>query len=222
MRSLALALPLLALAACTGDGSKSDADKLDAELAVEKGRDPAITAALEDQIMVDPKLMGQSNANAARPADAPLQAPIPPGEGLSTRENGQVQTLGQRAAAQSRTHRANFNGCGLDVDYSMAWAARLPAELPLYPKARVEEAAGSDLGPCRLRAVSFASAAAPRELIDWYLATARRGGYAAALSNEDGTDMVGGTKPDGGAFYAMFSAKKGGGTVVDLVTNRGS
>lgn len=220
-----LALALLgSLAACGSDTSKAEADKLDAQLTgKDAAKDPAITAALEDQIMVDPALVGQSNANAARPADAPLQGPVPPGEGVSPRASGPAPaTLGERAAAQTVADKRNFNGCGLDVDYGLSWANRLPPELPLYPQARVEEAAGSDLGKCRLRAVTFSTGAAPQALADFYLSAARKAGFTASQTRGDGEDMVGGTRSsDGAAFYVVLAERKGGGTVVDIVANNG-
>ena len=81
-RTLALFLAPLALAAC-GGGSDADRnlDSLDAELsgANSSGRaqDPAITAALRDQIMVDPQLAAQSNRDAVRPPSQPYSAPVP-------------------------------------------------------------------------------------------------------------------------------------------------
>ena len=40
-------------------------------------RDPAMRAALEDQIMVDPKLVAQSNRNAVTPGNAPIDGAVP-------------------------------------------------------------------------------------------------------------------------------------------------
>ena len=57
----ALALPfLLTLSAC---GSSDDAElaAIDSKIGGKNDTDPALTAALEDQIMVDPTLSAQSN-----------------------------------------------------------------------------------------------------------------------------------------------------------------
>jgi hypothetical protein len=222
--SLVLAVSLLTLSACGGADAKKDADKLDAKL-LGKGKDadPALTAALEDQIMVDPSLSGQANTNAIRPADEPMQAPIPPEKGVAPpappREGA---TLGQIAANQAQVNKTSFEGCGLDVDYSMAWSTRLPADLPLYPEARVEEAAGSDTGNCRLRAVTFTSNASARSLVDFYLGAARRAGYSADHTVKDGEHYVGGTRKDGAAYYVILAGRDGGGTTADLVANHGS
>lgn len=234
--SLAIAaVTLMSLAACGGTPTKKDVEKLDAELAGKAAQtDPALTAALEDQIMVDPSLSNQSNADSIRPADEPLQAPIPP-EPSATGMNGAVKgsgsamasttqgtvTLGQLAKQQASVDKRNFNGCGLDVDYSMAWSTRLPGDLPLYPRARVTEAAGSNNGGCALRAVTYTAAAAPRALVDYYVATARKAGYSAQHKLEEGSHVVAGTRGNE-AYYVILAEAANGGTTADFVANNGS
>jgi hypothetical protein len=224
----------VSLAACSDAPTKKDVEKLDAEL-TGKGSDtdPALTAALEDQIMVDPSLANQANADSIRPADEPLQAPIPPervasggatlkGSGTSTASAAKgAVTLGQLAQQQASVSKTQFNGCGLDVDYAMGWSNRLPGDLPLYPRARVVEAAGSDTGNCALRAVTFTSSAAPRAMVDYYVATARKAGYSAEARVEDGTHIVAGTRGSA-AYYVILAQGAGGGTTADFVANNGS
>jgi hypothetical protein len=249
---LALALCATGLTACGSDTAKKDAASLDKKL-LGKGEiaDPALTSALEDQIMVDPSLSGQSNQLAVRPTDEPVSAPVPPvkGEAPATAIPGRkTVSLGQLAARQGvgpRTatgasygggsaasagaapvgmpaaQRANFTGCGLDVDYSMGWANRLPGDLPLHPQARVEEAAGSDVGTCRLRAVTYTTAAPIQTMVDYYLGAARRAGYSAEARNDGAGRVVGGTRRDGSAYYVILTERDGGGTTADFVANNG-
>ena len=61
---LALAA-LLALAACGGT-SENNLAAIDNEL-LANGADPALTSALEDQILVDPNLVQQAHPNTVRP-----------------------------------------------------------------------------------------------------------------------------------------------------------
>lgn len=61
------------LAGCGGDADNNLSD-LDARLT--NSGDPAINGALQDDIVVDPKLAGQSNGNAGRPADGALPGPL--------------------------------------------------------------------------------------------------------------------------------------------------
>ncbi len=221
--SILLALSLSALSACGGDATKTAADKIDTTL-LGKGNntDPVLAAALEDQIMVDPALSGQSNANAIRPTNEPMQSPTPLEAGSNGSADRQTVTLGQRAAEQAKIDKTNFKGCGIDVDYSMAWAAKLPEGLTLYPQARVEEAAGSDTQKCKLRAVTFTSKAAPQALIDYYLGTSKRAGYASGTQIDGADHIVAGTRSDGAAYYIILTPRQGGGTAADIVTNRGT
>jgi hypothetical protein len=238
------ALALTASLAACSDDPKTEAAKLDQKL-LGKGdkADPALTAALEDQIMVDPSLTGQSNQHAVRPADEPGSSPIPPamGEAPATDIPGRkTVTLGQLAAAQatgsksSATYaggakpvaaagvaQSSFTGCGLDVDYAMGWANRLPAAMPLHPGARVEEAAGSDKAGCRLRAVTYTTAASMQDMIAYYQGKARKAGFSAEHKNEDGNDVIGGTRKDGAAYYVILTPRPNGGTTADFVTNAG-
>jgi hypothetical protein len=213
-----IAAAALALSACGGAADdKASLDKLDTSLGGKGDADPALTAALEDQIMVDPTLSGQANEDSIRPPTEPASAPIP-----AAREGDTAQTLGGLATDQAITaNKDRFTGCSLDVQYSTEWANRLPIDLPLYPQARVAEAGGSDTATCKLRAVTFASAAAPRAMVDFYLTLAKRAGYSGAQKGEGNEVTVSGTRPsDGGAFYAIISPS-GSGSSVDLVSNRG-
>ncbi len=245
---ITLALLSLGLSSC-GEDPKTEAANLD-ETLLGKGNstDPVLTSALEDQIMVDPALTGQANTHAVRAADKPAQTPIPT-EATGGPAPAAAIPLGQRIVVQAaktapgasyaaaapasaatpastpgsaKSAKASFNGCGMDVSYSMAWSARMPADLPLYPQAKVAEAAGSDSGACRLRAVTFSTAAAPRNLVDYYLSTARKAGYEAEFTTEGGEQMVAGHRGDGAAFYVILTPRQSGGTMADMVANRGA
>jgi hypothetical protein len=229
-----IGLAIMGLSACSDTPSKTEIDKLDAELAGKGSQaDPALTAALEDQIMVDPSLSNQANTDSIRPADEPVQAPIPPepkpelaagtvsGSGAATASptKGAV-TLGQLAEQQAGIDSANFKGCGLDVDYSMAWSNRLPGDLPLYPKARVAEAAGSNKGSCALRAVTYTASVSPSTLVEYYKILAKRSGYTAESKVEGSSHVVAGTRGQD-AYYVIVSETTGG-TSADFVANNGS
>ena len=194
-----LAVPL-ALAACGKPAAaKQDLDSLDRQLtgaAAEK--DPALTAALHDQIMVDPQLVQAANAGAVRPAPRPDPGSIPPDDIGAPRDTSRpgdllptpaakpgcpdctaargALTLGALAERQSQ---ASVAACAGSLTYAAGWADKLPLALPLYPDARIAEAAGSDARGCALRVVSFASAAPVARITDWYYAHATRAGYAA-------------------------------------------
>jgi hypothetical protein len=220
--SLAALAFAFALSGCGGgQADKAELDTMDERLGGKTGADPALTQALEDQIMVDPTLSQQSNEHSVRPPDTPLQAPIPPDVLADAANANPSETLGARAAEQAGAAKARFVGCQLDVAYSVQFSNRLPADLPLYPKAQVQEAAGSDTPGCQLRAVTFTAAAAPRALADYYLILGKRAGYDAHIGTvTDGTMVSGVRAGDGAAFYVTLQPA-GSGTSADLVSNRG-
>jgi hypothetical protein len=216
---------ILMLAGCGSDANdKTALGKIDSRLGGKGDADPALTAALEDQIMVDPSLSSQANEHSIRPASEPNQAPIPVDRNAS--DTGAIDkaenTLGARAVDQAgNAHKALFTGCALDVQYSVDWANRLPADLPLYPQARVSEAGGSDNASCKLRAVTFASAAAPRALIDFYNSVGKKSGFSMIQKVEGtGTLISGARAGDKSAFYIIIEPN-GSGSSADLVSNRG-
>lgn len=236
-------LAALALAAC--GGPKPDAagpvDALDQELtganATSPVRDPALVAALHDQIMVDPDLVQQANRHALSPPPRPVSGetppddvaaragpaeqdalrPAPPARGACPRcaAARRALTLGAFAGGQGGATGA----CAAAIGYSATWSTRLPASVPLYPDARVTEAAGADGPGCALRVVSFASAASPKRLIDWYYTRTSAAGFSAGHGADADGEMLGGGRPGGGAFLLMVRPRAGGGSDADLMAD---
>ena len=247
-RGLILLVLPLALAAC---GKRSEADRnldtLDNELVESNSaaaRDPALMSALHDQIMVDPTLAQQANNDAVRPPAQPYSGAVPPdgiaagaaaSTGAATSENlkkapapaascpqctakHESLTLGALAARQKDKRTSN---CAGSMRYSARWAGRLPADLPLYPDARVSEAAGNDQGGCAMRAVSFASSAPLQTVLDWYYTRASKAGYSAEHQADGSEHVLGGTRGDA-AFALFLTSRADGGTDVDLLANNGN
>lgn len=231
-----LILCFLSFASCgQPPAAQQDLDGLDRELAAAaagNARDPALTAALRDQIMVDPALTQSANTNVVRPPPRPdpLSAPAEPvvvrPDGVTAadlsptpaakadcpacRTAAGALTLGELARRQSAAGAA----CAQRVTYSAGWATRLPADVPLYPDARVREAAGNDA--CGLRIVSFASSAPVRRILDWYHARVTRAGYSAEHQAAGAQHVLGGTR--GAAAYVVYvSPDPAGGSQVDLL-----
>ncbi|MGJ3627981.1 hypothetical protein AB5I41_15090 [Sphingomonas sp. MMS24-JH45] len=254
MRAL-LSVPLsaiaLLLAGCGGPAPANDQQAavaaLDAELTggnitgnlASSAGDPALTAALRDQIMVDPALVQQANDDAIRPPTQPAdrRGPARRHRGSGKRPGGEGRrpprapgigrvpacaaarrslTLGALAQKQGGRTAA----CAAAVSYSAAWANRLPAGVPLYPDARVAEAAGADGNGCALRVVSFASGAPMQRLLDWYFTRVSAAGYTLG-HQADGEHVLGGRSASGGAFLAIMRKRADGGTDVDLMADGG-
>jgi hypothetical protein len=247
LRGLGLAT-LLALAACGGakKDDQANLDSLDNELTADNTTDPALTASLHDQIMVDPTLTQQANNDAIRPPVKPVSAGVPP-EDVAAADAGQSATTGAstseklksapaatsdcpqcKAARTSLTlgalaqNGARVGGqCVGGLQYSAQWASRLPAALPLYPDARLSEAAGADGNGCSLRAVSFSTAAGFQDVLDYYYTHASNAGYDAQHETDGGQHVLGGTSRNGGAFTLFVTPRRDGGSDVDLVANQG-
>ncbi len=233
-----LAITLGACGAAPGNDSAAS-DELDNMLAATNqsapASDPALISALRDQIMVDPALVQQANADVVRPPRQPASGMLPPDDiaarkGPAERDDLRAapapgpcpqcaaarRTLTLGALAESQHFAVT---CSRNVSYSAVWANRLPAAAPLYPDARVIEAAGADGKGCALRIVNFASAAPLQRLLDWYFTKAGDAGIAAQ-HGLDGTDHVlAGTAPGKGALFVMLRPRKGGGTEVDLMAD---
>jgi hypothetical protein len=138
------AIPLAAALALAGCGQSQP----DAAKPAGNDTDPALTSALEDQILVDPALTQQSNKNAVRPSETPAQAQYP------------ADSAG-RAGVAERARRDLWDGGGAGCgngpfNYDPSWAGRLPPAFPLPPGAKLTEAAGHNERGCAMRVVTFA------------------------------------------------------------------
>lgn len=248
-----LALPVALAACGSRSDGERNLDSLDNELVDSGSgnatRDPALMSALQDQIMVDPTLAQQANNDAVRPPAQPYSGAVPP-DGMAATTAGAAATTGAatsrtlkktpapaadcpqcEAARESLTLGAlaarqkdkRTSNCAGTMRYSARWAQRLPADLPLYPDARVSEAAGSEQGSCALRAVSFATTASLQTVLDWYYTRATDAGYSAEHQADGSEHVLGGTRDrDGGAFALFLTGRSDGGTDVDLVANNGN
>ena len=204
----------LAFAGCHKADQQKSVDALDKELTSTNAADPAVSGALQDQIMVDPQLASKANAHSIRPPDQPLGVPLPPSEHRATADTAPPQTLGQRAYASINPGKS---GCNMAVRYSALWATKLPADLPIYPQGHVSEAAGSDTPTCHLRVVSFRSTAGQQTIADYYTSQGHQAGYEVGLSG----DTLNGTRAKDGAMFSITLTAANSGTDVDIVSNAG-
>jgi hypothetical protein len=208
--------------------------------------DPALRAALGEQIMVDPDLVGQNRANsaaslgsqdgslptidrgsqaiAAARAEALRQVGgagkmrnAPEGREVAGHlPEGSALTAAARAAAAPDSR----GECAERVQYTMQWAARLPAAFPVYPHGAVQEAAGTDSDGCSLRVVNFITPVPLGEVMDFYFTRARAAGFSAERILQDGDDVLAGAR--GNSSYVVYARRMAdGNTEVDLVTGGG-
>jgi hypothetical protein len=211
-RTAALA-GLLALAACGGDSDNNLAE-MDNSL-MGNGADPALTSALEDQILVDPNLVQQSHPNTARPPETPVQAQYPADGAGGNAGSGQTR---QAAAAAGSAGPAAPSACGVPFVYGNEWANRLPPEFPAYPGGRVTEAAGSDRGDCRMRVVTFTTADPYNRVLEHYRSLADRAGISVEQQARGGDQVLGGTRGEA-AYYLIVTPIQSGSEVALIVNN---
>ncbi|WP_420607169.1 hypothetical protein [Novosphingopyxis sp.] len=247
---LAAAAPMFALAAPFGltacgdkDANERQVAELDDQLSGAEN-DPALNAALNDRILVDPDLATQSNRNALRaPGDAGSGA-VPPDDGYAGDKATLADLGGMKllhapaprtmtdaeckdcAAVKPRTlgslaERQARGTCDAKLSYGAGWANRMPAAFPVYPKGRVQEAAGVAGNACDIRVVSFTSANPMKDVVDYYYTRARGAGYDAEYVIRQGDHALGGTRGDD-AYYITFAQRSDGGTAVDIVASGGS
>ena len=212
VRTCALA-GLMLLAACNR-GADDNLAAIDNEL-IANGADPALTSALQDQIMVDPYLNQQANRNAVRPPETPVQAQYP-----ADARPGQSPMRPQRAAAATGAAAAppSASSCGAGFDYGAHWAGRMPAEFPAYPGGRVTEAAGNDHGDCHMRVVTFTTRDPSNRVLEYYRSLASRAGYSAEQQARGADQVLGGTNGES-AFYLIVTPARAGSEVALIVNN---
>lgn len=233
----------MALAACEATPGDSVAS-LEATLTNDNA-DPLIRDTLMTPLAVDPDLTGQANINAVRSGDRvpgnamPVLAkiaddiPFPPFPG------------GKRIAAPEPTAAAPCPDCGPDgpatlgalsreharrapsacryyrLDYGMQWAERLPPPFALFPGMALMDAAGADAPDCALRAISVATAAPAKDMVDYYYTQARHAGFTVRHQRLDKHAILFGARSrDRTSFMLIADAAPGGGSRIDLVVTR--
>lgn len=200
------------------------------------------TQALGDQIMTDPDLSQQNEASAALTGgtDHSLPPVVATREAIEAARleatelvggSARLRPLGPpRMAHDALPEAARFSvielarltdGSGTCADrssFSAAWAARMPAALPIYPRGNTIEATGSDEGGCTLRAVRFLTPVAGADVLAFYAARAREAGLGTDYSRAGDTDILEGAA--GSRRYAVYLRQMNSGICeVGLVTS---
>ena len=209
LRSAAMA-GLLALGACGRGGDDNNIAAIDNAL-LANGADPALTSALEDQILVDPNLVPQAHPNTVRPPETPVQAQYPPGSAYE----GAAEA---RQASTATGAGADGGDCAGGFRYGAQWANRLPAGFPLYPGGRITEAAGNGAGNCRV--VIFRTGDGFDRVLEYYRGVVTRAGFTAEHQVRGADHVLGGVNQrTDGAYYLIVTPQQGGSEVALIVNN---
>jgi hypothetical protein len=213
----AVAASLLLLPACSATPEGNAQAQIENQIAT-ADIDPAVTSAIEDEILVDPALVQQSNPNGVKHPERPLQAPYPVEKASRA---GAPMNEANGAAPGGGPDSPVAGGCGVPFQYGAEWAERLPPEFPAYPEGRVTEAAGSDRGACRVRVVTFATDHAYAQVLDWYRGVATRAGFDAEHEVRGGDHVLGGINPRSDGAYLVIVTPQANGSKVALIVNNG-
>jgi len=217
-RSIALLAPALLLVACNGQAQPTKDPNNDPALAgADIAGQPGANGAAASADMSPPAreaarsaalaLVGGPGAMKKAPAADVVSGPLP--------KDSPVYAASLAAASPGGT-----GDCAAQAKYTPAWAAKLPDTFPLYPKAGVQEAAGTDEGACALRVVNFITPVPVSEVMDFYFTRATNAGYSAQHIRQGGDDVLGGTK--GSASFEVYARDlPNGGSSVDLITHGG-
>ncbi len=100
----------------------------------------------------------------------------------------------------------------------------MPAAFPVYPRAAVHEAAGTDAivegGQCRLRVVNFTTPVSLDDVLDFYYTRAMAEQFTLQRIMQGSDHVLGGVR-QGRSFMVFARTSAGGQTSVDLVTTGG-
>lgn len=228
----------LLLTGLAGAALLAGCNQADKKNASDAEQDPAVTGALDGQIMTDPELSSQNGAAVAAGGAAvelPPEQRSPEAiaaarqeaaklvggtiENVPQASTGAATSLAESAATAAQVAEATRSAstdCASKVEYSADWAARLPKPLAVYPRGAVQEAAGVNGGGCALNVVTFVTPVQPRDVLGYYYTGVRKAGYDAQY-RMDGSDHVLGGKSGGKAYVVYARTLDNGLTEVDLV-----
>ncbi len=205
-------------------------------------RDPAVAAALNDPIMADPDLASQNRGNSALTGGGPANGDLPafnrsPEEADAARTAAETALGGRIVAAPAASETVKVSrlagmltaqaiaaasqmappGCADKTEYTLAWAAKLPAGLNIFPRGHAVMAGGTDAAGCKLRTVRFVTPVSPADVVNFYFTSAAKAKLPATHSREGDDEVVSGRQ--GSSGYAVFARQRADGlTEVDLIT----
>lgn len=231
----ALFLAGTALSAC-GEGGQGAAPTM-------ANDDPLMRSALADQIMIDPDMVNRNGANRVAQLSA-VDGIIPlPDNGHIAIDAARAEALDliggsaamveapeprmvggelPQGAALSLALRASGVGeaiaaCVPDLQFSFAWAAQMAADVPIYPRAAVHQAAGTDAGGCAIRALNFSTPVSADDVLDFYYTQTSNAGFDVQLTEQGGYRIMTGTRGEGEQFALYLQGLPNGRTDIDLV-----
>lgn len=199
--------PLLAVALAGCGGGNTAADQ--------KQGDAALSAVLDDPIMVEPDLGSMDQSRAGLTAGEPGGTAVPlvdrsdaavaaaRGDALRL-VGGKIDVLPSAESTEvaspallavtAEQLAAALPGVRLDcvkaMRYGMAWAARFPDVIAPYPRSNALEAAGVDSAGCRVRVALFVTPVGKQDVIGFFHARLRASGTKPRFEESNGTSLL--------------------------------
>ena len=167
--------------------------------------DPAVAQAIIAPILTDPDLVSLDRRFAVMADPGALDATLPPDDfapGIIAAARIEAAALvagSTRIAVGAGAGCAQCDGallaeraavlgaaCSAGLEEDLAWALRLPEDLPIYPKAHLREAVGRVDGPCPLRGASFTAPVPASQVLAFYRAIAAKAGFSLRRAGTGG------------------------------------
>lgn len=236
LRGLTLCLaPIVLLGACSRDAGDDAAEG--------ETLDPATEAAQNENLATDPDMAGSNEAGSALSGTGNQGVPQidTSAKAVDAARTRAAEMVGGRSAlkaapqpkrladgaadtaamvkAARAVQQPGGRNCFEGVNYSTGWAAKLPDEFPVYPRANTMEAAGSDEGACAVRAVTFRTGVPMSEVLAFYNTRAGSAGYRVEHVVKGGDNVLSGLKGDS-AVVVYARQLPGNITEIDLVTSK--
>ena len=190
MRSVPLALAIVALVSCGDEASNAPAEL--------GAQDPLLARALNDPLMVDPDLSWRSEANAAISIRDGHPLPLfSAREDSASRareaarvellEDGQIPAVPLAATGSGSPSLASLTtaneilealavrpDCVAAMDGQLSWSTRMPGTSSIMPHGMVQQAAGVDMGECVVRVVRYLTPASVSDVLEYHYAKVDR------------------------------------------------
>lgn len=167
--------------------------------------DPAVAQAVIAPILTDPDLVSLDNRFAVMSDPGQFDASLPPDDfaaGMIAAARAEARALTGGAVDVAVAQGGGCDGCNavflaeragvldracaVQLQDDLAWALRLPDDLPVYPKSHLREAAGSQGGACSLRGASFTAPVPGGQVLAFYRVIAAKAGFSLSQAGADG------------------------------------
>lgn len=229
--SAMIALSGLLLSSCDEEATSAPVDVV--------AKDPLLSRALNDPLMVDPDLSWRNEANAVIAIRD--GHPLPPFNAndatvsrardalrLELLDNGQIPAMPLPSDAEGKPSLANMttadamigavgsrSDCIENMTDDLNWSTGLPPWSSIMPHGMVQQAAGVDQGDCVVRVVRYLTPVSIDDALEYHFAKADRARFRIDLYSSPEAQIFAERRDQAMAFHVRKGP--GGLTAVDIV-----